>query len=272
MLVWMAEYLSEFYRPFSVFGYLTLRGILAVITALVISWVAGPMVIRQLNRLQMGQAIRSDGPKSHLSKAGTPTRGGALILLSIFTSTLLWGDLNSRYIWIVMGTTFTFGLVGWVDDYRKVVEKNPRGLPARRSRRGAPPFWSGGSPGRRRGPGSVPPPRGPGPARRPSPRPHQPAPGPRSWLQLRVMRRRRPRRPGPGGRPPRGPRSPPSRPGGPWGGPAGGRRRPCTAGRRARGYRCECTPRRPPPPSNRQALRHGGRRCLRSETGRGWRL
>lgn len=89
MLVWIADYLSLFYSPFSVFGYLTLRGILAVITALVISWVAGPAVIRQLNRLQMGQAIRSDGPKSHLSKAGTPTMGGALILLCIFVSTLL---------------------------------------------------------------------------------------------------------------------------------------------------------------------------------------
>jgi phospho-N-acetylmuramoyl-pentapeptide-transferase len=131
MLVWLADYLSQFYSPFAVFQYLTLRGILAVITALVISWVAGPVVIRQLNRLQMGQAIRSDGPQSHLSKAGTPTMGGALILLSIFISTLLWGDLDNRYVWIVVGTTFAFGLVGWVDDYRKVVEKNPRGLPAR---------------------------------------------------------------------------------------------------------------------------------------------
>jgi phospho-N-acetylmuramoyl-pentapeptide-transferase len=131
MLVWLADYLTQFYGAFAVFQYLTLRGILAVITSLVISWVAGPIVIRQLNRLQMGQAIRSDGPKSHLSKAGTPTMGGALILLSIFISTLLWGDLDNRYVWIVIGTTFSFGLVGWVDDYRKVVEKNPRGLPAR---------------------------------------------------------------------------------------------------------------------------------------------
>ena len=131
MLVWLADYLTQFYGAFAVFQYLTLRGILAVITSLVISWVAGPAVIRQLNRLQMGQAIRGDGPKSHLSKAGTPTMGGALILLSIFISTLLWGDLDNRYVWIVIGTTFSFGLVGWVDDYRKVVEKNPRGLPAR---------------------------------------------------------------------------------------------------------------------------------------------
>lgn len=131
MLVWLADYLSQFYSPFSIFQYLTLRSILAVITALTISWVFGPMVIRKLNDLQMGQAIRSDGPKTHLSKAGTPTMGGALILLAIFISTLLWADLGNRYVWIVLGTTLAFGLVGWIDDYRKVVEKNPRGLPAR---------------------------------------------------------------------------------------------------------------------------------------------
>jgi phospho-N-acetylmuramoyl-pentapeptide-transferase len=131
MLVWLADYLSQFYGAFSVVQYLTLRGIFAVVTALVISWVFGPAVIRKLNQLQMGQAIRGDGPQSHLSKAGTPTMGGALILLAVFISTLLWADLGNRYIWIVLGTTLTFGLVGWVDDYRKVVEKDPRGLPAR---------------------------------------------------------------------------------------------------------------------------------------------
>ena len=131
MLVWFADYLSQFYSPFAVFQYLTLRGILAVSTSLVISWVFGPAVIRRLNQLQMGQVIRRDGPQTHLSKAGTPTMGGALILLSIFVSTLLWADLGNRYVWIVLGTTFFFGLVGWVDDYRKVVEKDPRGLPAR---------------------------------------------------------------------------------------------------------------------------------------------
>ena len=131
MLVWLADYLSQFYRTFSVVQYLTLRGIFAVVTALVISWVFGPAVIRKLNQLQMGQAIRGDGPQSHLSKAGTPTMGGALILLAVFISTLLWADLGNRYVWIVLGTTLTFGLVGWVDDYRKVVEKDPRGLPAR---------------------------------------------------------------------------------------------------------------------------------------------
>ena len=131
MLVWIADYLSQFYGSFAVFQYLTLRGILAVITSLVISWVFGPAVIRRLNELQMGQVIRSDGPQTHLSKAGTPTMGGALILLAIFVSTLLWADLGNRYVWIVLGTTLLFGLVGWVDDYRKIVEKDPRGLPAR---------------------------------------------------------------------------------------------------------------------------------------------
>lgn len=131
MLLWLAEYLSEFYAPFSVVKYLTLRGILAVLTALLISLIAGPKVIRLLNRLQMGQAIRTDGPKTHLEKAGTPTMGGALILLSIFVSSLLWSDLTNHYVWVVMLVTLLFGLIGWIDDYRKVVEKNPRGLPGR---------------------------------------------------------------------------------------------------------------------------------------------
>jgi phospho-N-acetylmuramoyl-pentapeptide-transferase len=131
MLLWLAEYLSQFYSPFSVVQYLTLRGIFSVMTALAICMIAGPIVIRRLNHLQMGQAIRSDGPQSHLSKAGTPTMGGVLILLAIFISTLLWGDLGNRYVWVVLGVTLSFGLIGWVDDYRKVVEKNPRGLPGR---------------------------------------------------------------------------------------------------------------------------------------------
>ena len=131
MFLWLAEYLSEFYAPFSVIKYLTLRGILAVLTALLISLIAGPKVIRLLNRLQMGQAIRTDGPKTHLEKAGTPTMGGALILLSIFVSSLLWSDLTNHFVWVVMLVTLLFGLIGWIDDYRKVVEKNPRGLPGR---------------------------------------------------------------------------------------------------------------------------------------------
>ena len=131
MLVWLAEYLTQYYSIFSVVQYLTIRGIFAVITALIISWVFGPVVIRKLNELQMGQAIREDGPKTHLSKAGTPTMGGALILLAIFISSLLWANLENRYVWIVLITTLTFGAIGWVDDYRKVVEKDPQGLPAR---------------------------------------------------------------------------------------------------------------------------------------------
>ncbi len=131
MLLWLADYLSQFFSAFSVVQYLTLRGILSVLTALTISLLAGPVLIRRLNQLQMGQAIRNDGPQSHLSKAGTPTMGGALILLSIFISTLFWADLHNRYVWVVLGVTFSFGLIGWVDDYRKVVEKNPRGLPGR---------------------------------------------------------------------------------------------------------------------------------------------
>jgi len=131
MLVWLAEYLSQFYSPFSAVKYLTLRGIFSVITALTICWMLGPRMIALLNSLQMGQAIRSDGPQSHLSKAGTPTMGGALILMAMFVSTLLWANLDNVYIWVVLAVTFSFGLIGWVDDYRKVVHKNPRGLPAR---------------------------------------------------------------------------------------------------------------------------------------------
>ena len=131
MLLWLADYLSQFYSPFSVVNYLTLRGILSVLTALLISMLAGPVVIRHLNRLQMGQSIRSDGPQTHLAKAGTPTMGGSLILISIFISSLLWADLSNHYVWVVMAVTLLFGLIGWIDDYRKVVEKNPRGLPAR---------------------------------------------------------------------------------------------------------------------------------------------
>ena len=120
MLVWLSEYLAQFYTPFSVFQYLTLRGIFSVITALIISWILGPIIINKLNHLQMGQAIREDGPQSHLSKAGTPTMGGALILLAIFISSVLWADLSNRYVWIVLLTTLGFGIIGWVDDYRKV--------------------------------------------------------------------------------------------------------------------------------------------------------
>ncbi|MGH1429629.1 MAG: phospho-N-acetylmuramoyl-pentapeptide-transferase [Neptuniibacter sp.] len=131
MLPLLAEFLSEYFTAFKVFQYLTLRGILGVLTALLISLLVGPLVINKLRSNQIGQAIRDDGPQSHLSKAGTPTMGGALILVAIAISTLLWSDLSNKYVWITLGVTLIFGAVGWVDDYRKVVEKNPRGLPAR---------------------------------------------------------------------------------------------------------------------------------------------
>src|SRR5690554_8003260 len=131
MLLLLAEYLQQYYKGFAVFQYLTLRGVFGVITALLMSLWLGPKMIRSLQRLQIGQSVRTDGPQSHLSKAGTPTMGGALILVAITISTLLWGDLGNRYVWIVLLTTLAFGAIGWVDDYRKVIEKNSRGLPAR---------------------------------------------------------------------------------------------------------------------------------------------
>jgi phospho-N-acetylmuramoyl-pentapeptide-transferase len=131
MLVWLAEYLQQFHSGFGVFQYLTLRGILGVLTALLISFIFGPWMISRLNILQIGQVVRDDGPETHLIKAGTPTMGGTLILMAIFTSALLWSDLSNRYVWVVLIVTGVFGAVGFVDDYKKVVEKNTRGLPAR---------------------------------------------------------------------------------------------------------------------------------------------
>ena len=131
MLLLLAEYLTRYESAFRVAQYLTLRGILAAGTALLISLLVGPVIIRRLKFYQVGQAVRSDGPQSHLSKAGTPTMGGALILIAIAASCLLWGDLRNQYLWLALGVTAVFGAVGWVDDYRKVVEKNSRGLPAR---------------------------------------------------------------------------------------------------------------------------------------------
>ncbi len=131
MLLWLAEFLSQYVSGFQVFQYLTFRGILGILTALAVSLWLGPMMIRKLNYHQIGQSVRDDGPESHFSKSGTPTMGGALILVTISLSTLLWGDLSNRYVWIVLLVTFIFGAVGWVDDYRKVIEKNSKGLPAR---------------------------------------------------------------------------------------------------------------------------------------------
>ena len=131
MLVWLADYLQNYISFFDVFKYLTLRGILGVLTALGVSMFMGPWVIRKLNSLQIGQSIRDDGPESHLSKSGTPTMGGTLILFAVILSTLLWSDLSNRYVVAVLFVTVSFGLIGWIDDYRKVVEKNSKGLSAK---------------------------------------------------------------------------------------------------------------------------------------------
>jgi phospho-N-acetylmuramoyl-pentapeptide-transferase len=131
MLLALAEWLGRDIRAFNVFSYITLRAVLATMTSLVISFVVGPAMIRKLTAYKIGQAVRDDGPKSHLSKAGTPTMGGALILVSMGVATLLWADLSNRFVWVVLVVTFGHGLIGWVDDYRKVVHRNPKGLPAR---------------------------------------------------------------------------------------------------------------------------------------------
>ncbi len=131
MLLWLTTYLAQFHSGFTVFEYLTTRTIFGTLTALVISLLIGPYVIRKLNYHQIGQVIRNDGPETHLSKAGTPTMGGALILISIMISSLLWSDLNNAYVWVVILVTASFGVVGWVDDYRKIFEQNPKGLAPR---------------------------------------------------------------------------------------------------------------------------------------------
>ncbi len=131
MLLWLSHYLTHYYHGFHVFQYLTLRAILSTLTALFISLLVGPYMIKQLSIHQIGQSVRDDGPKSHYSKAGTPTMGGALILIAITLSTLLWSDLSNRYIWIVTFIMLGFGAIGWVDDYRKLIKKNSKGLPAR---------------------------------------------------------------------------------------------------------------------------------------------
>lgn len=131
MLLLLAEYLAQYVAAFDVFRYLTFRGILGILTALGISLLLGPWMINRLNILQIGQSVRNDGPQTHLTKTGTPTMGGTLILAAIFISSLLWSDLSSRYVWVVLIVTFIFGGVGFVDDYKKVVEKNSKGLSAK---------------------------------------------------------------------------------------------------------------------------------------------
>ena len=131
MLYWIAKLLAMHYTPFRVFSYLTLRAILAVMSALSIALLVGPGMIARLSRYQIGQVVRDDGPRSHLPKAGTPTMGGALIIVAIAVSTLLWADLRNRFVWITLGVTVGFGVIGLYDDYLKLVVGNSRGLAAR---------------------------------------------------------------------------------------------------------------------------------------------
>jgi phospho-N-acetylmuramoyl-pentapeptide-transferase len=131
MLLKLALLLEGYVDFFRVFHYLTFRAILGTLTALLIAFLVGPAMIRRLSRYKIGQSIREDGPQSHFSKAGTPTMGGALILVSIGISTLLWADLGNRYVWVTLLVTLAFGLIGFVDDYKKLVLRNSKGLAAR---------------------------------------------------------------------------------------------------------------------------------------------
>ncbi len=130
MLLYLTDYLGQLYSGFNVFGYLTFRAILGALTALSISLIVGPLMIRHLSIRQIGQQVRNLGPEAHLLKAGTPTMGGALILIAISLSTLLWSRLDNYYVWVVLGVTLSFGTIGFVDDYRKLVLKDSRGLSA----------------------------------------------------------------------------------------------------------------------------------------------
>ncbi|MFM7760096.1 MAG: phospho-N-acetylmuramoyl-pentapeptide-transferase, partial [Burkholderiaceae bacterium] len=131
MLLWLAQYFQDQLGALRVFNFITFRAVFATLTALLIGLFAGPAVIRKLTELKVGQAVRTDGPQTHLVKSGTPTMGGALILIGIAIAVLLWGDWSNRFLWPVLIVTLGFGVIGWVDDYRKVVQKNSRGLPAK---------------------------------------------------------------------------------------------------------------------------------------------
>ena len=131
MLLWLANLLSTEVRAFSAFNYITLRSVLACATAMAIALAIGPRMIRWLLDMKIGQAVRSDGPQSHLAKQGTPTMGGAMVLTAIAISTLLWADLSNRFVWVVLFVMVGYGAIGWVDDYRKVVHKNPKGMSAK---------------------------------------------------------------------------------------------------------------------------------------------
>ena len=131
MLLYLTDFLAQYHSGFNVFQYLTLRAILGVLTALVIAFVVGPWMIRRLSRYQIEQPIREDGPESHFAKAGTPTMGGALILVAMAVSTLLWADLGNRYVWVALLVTAMFGGIGFYDDYKKLVLRDSKGISAR---------------------------------------------------------------------------------------------------------------------------------------------
>ena|SRR3990167_4082116 len=132
MLFWLSVWLEQYFHGFHAFSYLTLRAILGVLTALFIALFLGPTMIRRLSLYRVGQVVRNDGPQTHLSKAGTPTMGGTLIIVSVLLSTLLWSDLSNRYVWLVIIMTLGFGAIGYWDDYLKLILKHSKGLPARR--------------------------------------------------------------------------------------------------------------------------------------------
>lgn len=131
MLLWLTQFLQGYYEGFRVFQYLTFRSILGALTALLIALMVGPRMINALSQHQVGQVVRDDGPKSHFSKAGTPTMGGTLILIAITVSIILWGNLANPYIWITLLGMIGFGIIGWLDDYLKLSKKSSAGLPAR---------------------------------------------------------------------------------------------------------------------------------------------
>jgi phospho-N-acetylmuramoyl-pentapeptide-transferase len=131
MLLWLAQYFQQDLGVLRIFNFLTFRAVFATITAVLIGLFAGPAVIRKLTSLKVGQAVRQDGPQTHLKKHGTPTMGGVLILIAIGVSTLLWCDLGNRFVWPVLVVTLGFGAVGWADDYRKVVYQDPEGMRSR---------------------------------------------------------------------------------------------------------------------------------------------
>ena len=131
MLLYLTEYLAQFESGFNVFNYLTMRAILGALTALIISFIVGPKMIKSLSVNQLGQVVRDDGPETHLLKAGTPTMGGALILTAISVATVLWADLENHYVWIVLFVTLSFGVIGYVDDYKKLVLQDPAGISAK---------------------------------------------------------------------------------------------------------------------------------------------